>query len=181
VPYNPSGPRQLVRRMPDGQRSVFATLPAVTTPKPMMWVNGIVAGADGALYITDNDAIRKVDRRGTVSTLREEIQATDCADPLPETPKLPYLRGLAMAADGTIYAAANGCRTVIALPAQGPARTILKAERPWSPVGVAVAHGDIYVLEYLHTPGDDRREWIPRVRKIAANGTITTLATVQRK
>ena len=105
----------------------------------------------------------------------------DCADPLPETPKLPYLRGLATAADGTIYAAANGWRTVLALPTQGPARTVLTAERPWSPVGVAAARGEIYVLEYLHTSGDDRKEWTPRVRKIAAGGTITKLATVQRK
>jgi hypothetical protein len=181
VPYNPSGLRELVRRMPDGRRSVFATLPAVTRPKPMMWVNGIVAGPDGALYITDNDAIRKVDRGGAVSTLREGIQAPDCADPLPDTPQLPYLRGLAIAADGTIYAAANGCRAVIALPANGPARTVLKAERPWSPVGVAVARGDVYVLEYLHSAGEDRKEWVPRVRKIAPGGAVTTLATVQRK
>ena len=32
VPYNGSGPRELVRRTPDGQRSVFARLPSRMTP-----------------------------------------------------------------------------------------------------------------------------------------------------
>jgi hypothetical protein len=63
VPYNNTGRRELVRRMPDGQRSVFATLPTATSPKPMRWANGIAADADGSLYITDNDAVRKRTRQ----------------------------------------------------------------------------------------------------------------------
>ena len=54
------------------------------------------------------------------------------------------------------------------------------ATAPWAPTAVAVAGRDVYVLEYLHTPGDDRREWIPRVRKIAANGAVSTLAASTR-
>ena len=127
VPFNETGTRELIRRMPDGRRSVFATLPKDTGPKPMRWVNGIAVAGDGALYIADNDAIRKVDRRGAVSTFRDAIQAPDCADPLPDAPKLPYLRGLAVARDGeTMYAAANGCRTVIA----NRFRTALVVVRP---------------------------------------------------
>jgi hypothetical protein len=181
VPYNRSGPRELVRRTPDGQRSVFARIPTEAGEKPMLWVNGIATGPDGALYATDNDAIRKIDRSGNVSVFRDAIQASECADPLPGTPKLPYLRGLAVARDGIVYAAANGCRSLIAIPAKGPTRTVLKAERPWSPTGVALSGDNIYVLEYLHTPGDNRKEWIPRVRKIAANGKISTLATASRQ
>ena len=51
---------------------------------------------------------------------------------------------------------------------------------PWSPTAVAAANGEVYVLEYLHTPGDDRREWLARVRKIARDGTVTTLGTTRR-
>jgi DNA-binding beta-propeller fold protein YncE len=180
VPNNNTGRRELVRRMPSGQRTVFAVLPTPATPKPMLWVNGIAADSDGSLYITDNDAVRKVDRNGTVSTFRDAIRVADCGDPLPDAPQLPYLRGLAAAQGGTIYAAANGCRAVIAIPTKGPVKTLLKSEAPWSPTGIATSGGEVYVLEYLHTPGDNRREWIPRVRKISADGKITTLVTIER-
>ncbi len=180
VPYNANGPRELVRRMPDGQRSVFARLPDVGGEKPMQWVNGIAATPDGSLYVTDNDAVRRIDQNGNISTFRDAIEAPECADTLADVPKLPYLRGLAVSPDGTVYAAANGCRSVIAISAKGPIRSVLKAERPWSPTGVALSGKNIYVLEYLHTPGDNRKEWVPRVRKIAADGTISTVVTVSR-
>ena len=138
VPFNQNGPRELVRRSPDGERSVFTTLPAINSPKPVHWVNGITSGGDGALYITDNDAVRKIDTRGAVSTVRADIDLKDCADPLPGVPKLPFLRGLAVGRDGSIYVAANGCRSVIAIPPKGEIRTILKAESPWSPTDVAL-------------------------------------------
>jgi hypothetical protein len=53
---------------------------------------------------------------------------------------------------------------------------------PGFAAGMAVAlHGNaVYVLEYLHTPGDDRRQWLPRVRKVDAGGHVTTIATVNR-
>jgi hypothetical protein len=82
--------------------------------------------------------------------------------------------------DGTVYAAANGCRAVIAIPASGKMRTVLRAEAPWSPTGVALFGSDLYVLEYLHTSGDDRKAWIPRVRKVGADGSVKTLAVVKR-
>jgi hypothetical protein len=42
-------------------------------------------------------------------------------------------------------------------------------------------HGNaVYVLEYLHTPGDDRRQWLPRVRKVDAGGHVSTIALVNR-
>jgi sugar lactone lactonase YvrE len=180
VPFRETGQREMIRRAPDGGRNVFAVLPADHSPKPMRWINGIAVAPDGTLFVSDNDAIYTIGRNGAVSTFRQSIQAPDCAVPLPDAPKLPYLRGLAVARDGTVYAAANGCRTVIAIPPQGPVRTVLKAEDPWSPTGLALDGGAIYVLEYLHTPGDDRREWTPRVRRVAADGTVTTLATVRR-
>ncbi len=181
VPYKPEGLRELVRRMPDGARTVITTLPTETGEKAAHWVNGIAVGPDGLLYFTDNDAVRRLEPNGGLTTVRESISAPDCSgDPDLAVPKLPYLRGLALGPDGTIYAAANGCRTVIAIPRKGTIRTILRAERPWSPTGVALSGGDIYVLEYLHTPGENRREWVPRVRKIGGDGRITTLATVSR-
>lgn len=37
-----------------------------------------------------------------------------------------------------------------------------------------------YVLEYLHTGRDVRREWLPRVRKIASNGKSSIIATLDQ-
>jgi hypothetical protein len=180
VPYDADGPRKLIRRTPAGERSVFATLPADTSPDPVRWVNGIASAPDGSIYLTDNDAVWRVDRTGTISSFRSAIEAAGCSDPLADTPKLPYLRGLAVHADGTVYAAANGCRAVIAIQKSGKVRSVLRSEAPWSPTGVALSGNDIYVLEYLHTSGDDRKAWIPRVRKVHSDGRVTALTAVKR-
>jgi len=70
VPFRPTGQRELVRRMPDGTKSVVAALPVDSSPKPMQWVNGIASGPDGAHFITENDAVRRIDAGGKVTTAR---------------------------------------------------------------------------------------------------------------
>jgi hypothetical protein len=49
--------------------------------------------------------------------------------------------------DGTIYAAAVGCHRVLKISREGKVEVVLKAERLWSPTGVAVRGGNVYVLE----------------------------------
>jgi DNA-binding beta-propeller fold protein YncE len=178
VPYSPKGPREVVRRAPDGQRTVWGRLPPAPGEKSMRWVNGLATGPDQSLYVTDDVALYKIGRDGRVSTVRDGIQLGHCSDPPPETPKLPYLRGIAVGPDGIVYVAATGCRAVIAIPEKGPVRTVLRAESPWAPTAVAVSGQEIFVLEYLHTPGDNRKEWIPRVRKVGRDGRTSTLASV---
>ena len=57
----------------------------------------------------------------------------------------------------------------------------MKAERPWSPTGIAV-HGDaIYVLEYPNQMDEKREEWVPRVRKVSRDGKTATLVTFPKK
>ena len=51
----------------------------------------------------------------------------------------------------------------------------LEAGRPWSPTGVAVHHGDVYILEYTNANGSPREGWRPRVRKLGRDGKVTTL------
>ena len=70
---------------------------------------------------------------------------------------------------------------VLKIASDGKATTVLRSTSPWSPTGVALSGKDLYVLEYLHTPGEDRRQWIPRVRKVASDGSVTTVATIDRK
>jgi hypothetical protein len=62
--------------------------------------------------------------------------------------------------------------------------------RPWdtspscsssrAPTGVALFGNDVYVLEFEHPQTDDRREMLPRVRKIARDGKTVIIATVTR-
>jgi hypothetical protein len=126
-------------------------------------------------------AILKVTTNGTASTLIHAIAVPDCDQDLP--PQVPdsqsaFLRGLAVDARGTVYTAATGCRSVVKVSPDGQMSVVLRAERPWSPTGVAVNADEVYVLEYQHPNSPRREEWVPRVRKIAWDGSVTTLAAL---
>jgi sugar lactone lactonase YvrE len=80
--------------------------------------------------------------------------------------------------DGTVFAAGVGCRAVVKIAPDGKKiETVLKAERPWSPTGVAVHRGEVYILEYTNANGSPNEGWRPRVRKLGRDGKITTLVT----
>ena len=164
---------------PSGNRSVRATLPAIRRRgETITWLNGLAAARDGALYYSEDRAIRRVDPRGQVTTIVDPVAVPDCAPLSVMEPGLgAYLRGLAIAADGSIYVAATGCGAVVRIDPRGKVSNVLKAEAPWSPTAVATRGSDVYVLEYLHTASDDRREWFPRVRKLTKDGVVTTIYT----
>jgi hypothetical protein len=109
-----------------------------------------------------------------VTTVKENVSVPGC-NVIPGTEGPPNLRGLAVSPDGTIYVAASGCGALLKIDTRGTVSKVLWMNSPWSPTAVAVANGELYVLEYLHTPGDNRREWIPRVRKIQRDGTQVML------
>lgn len=79
---------------------------------------------------------------------------------------------------GTVFAAGTACHCELKVTPDGKVESILKSGRPWSPTGVAVHRGDVCVLEYTHATEAAVKGWLPRVRKIAGNGTVTTLVTV---
>ena len=112
---------------------------------------------------------------------------SDCLDDLPAphlrgVPAGPFLRGLAVDSEGAVYAAANRCRAVLKITPDGKVTTILRATAPWSPTGVAVADGVVYVQEYdFPDAGPRQYEQRPRVRKMGRDGQITTLAIVGEK
>lgn len=168
---------RLVAVDPSGARSIRAKLPVIRRgAETAPWLNGLSPGPGGSLYYTEDRAIRKVDARGQVSTVVADVAIPKCAAiPGAEAVAGPDLRGLAVAGDGTVYVAASGCGALLKVDAKGQVRTILTTEAPWSPTAVALAGNDVYVLEYLHTASDERREWLPRVRKISASGQVTLL------
>ncbi len=169
----------VTRNSPDGKLKLFAPTLKEALRKLGWGVSGLSAGPDGFLYVADPSGILKVKMDGTVTPLIEHIVVHECDEHLPSDGKPPLVRGLDVAADGTVFAAATGCRCVLKITSTGSVNTILKSERPWSPTGVALHNGDVYVLEYTNPNGDDPKEWRPRVRKIGRNGKVTTLVTLE--
>ena len=168
---------------PSGARSVRATLPPIRRGgQTITWLNGLAAARDGSLYYSEDRTIRKIDKAGRVSTVMANPVIPECSSvPGTEPETVPYLRGLAVAADGAIYVAAAGCGAVLRVDTRGQVSTVLRTAAPWSPTAVAVAGEDVYVLEYLHTASDNRVEWLPRVRRISRSGVVTTLGGDTRK
>ena len=167
-----NGRLHIIRFMPDGTRSVRATLP----PGTQQWINGITSMPDGALYYTQHTSVHKIDARGNVSTIAENVTVPNCAR-IPGADQ-PYLRGLRVDANGNVFVAASGCGAVLKVTPRGAVTVVLRTTSPWSPTDVAVSPAGLYVLEYLHTDSDNRREWLPRVRRVAPNGAVTTVAAV---
>jgi sugar lactone lactonase YvrE len=178
-PTDPGGP--LIGRLsPEGKPTVRTPSLRETVEK-LGGITGLAAGPDGALYAACPSAVLKIGPDGTARTLVHPIAVADCDEDFPDgNPDfpLPALRGLAVDPEGTVYAAATGCHRVLKIAQDGKVEAVLKAERPWSPTGVAVHGGDVYVLEYTSANAAAADGWTPRVRKLARDGTVTTLATV---
>ena len=175
------GGLQLARNTPGGELSAFA--PGLKPATQDRGITGLAAGRDGNLYVACPNAVFKVKRDGIFSPLADPIQLEGCDVDYPDNNTnslLPFLRGLAADEKGTVFAAATACHCVVKITAAGQVTPVLKATRPWSPTGVAEHQGEVYVLEYTHANEASAKGWLPRVRKIARDGTISTLVTISQ-
>ena len=171
----------LHRVAPSGARTTFATFNGPKRDNDRGWVNGMATAPDGSLYVSLDRAIQKIDAQGRVSIVAQDIAVPGCARiPGVEAHLGPYLRGLAVAPNGTVFVAAAGCGAVLMVSPKGEVKPVLRTSPPYSPTAVAVADGEVYVLEYLHTASDDRSEWITRVRKITRDGKVVTVVEKTR-
>jgi sugar lactone lactonase YvrE len=173
----------LMSETPGGQRTAFA--PALTKALHQIddGITGLASGPDGSLYVASWTGVFKVNWDGTVRTVAHPIKVKDCDEDRADhkaSSRLPYLRGLAVGSDGTVYAAATSCHCLIKITPEGQVETVLKAERPWSPTGVAIHGRDVYVLEYTNANGPATEGWRPRVRKLEQGVKVTTLATISQ-
>ncbi|MBO6794199.1 MAG: hypothetical protein JJ895_09820 [Balneolaceae bacterium] len=138
---------------------------------------------DGTLYLVADNALYKKSETGL------KLIANSLKDNDPEN--IPF-RGANILFDmciddsGNVYLAYYGNRRVLKVSPSGDVSTLLKSEGPWSPSGVDIYQGELYVLE--STIGDgawwkfwnrDDNELIPRIRKLGKNGTISTIYEYQ--
>lgn len=111
--------------------------------------------------------------------------ASDLKDENPDN--LPF-RGaniffdMAIDRNDNIYLAYYGDRKVVKVNPSGEVQTILKSQAPWSPHGVDVIEGEVYVLESTLGNGKWWKFWgkeddriIPRVRKVDKNGVVSEI------
>jgi len=180
--YYPSGPAgnlKLIKMTPAGATSVVITFPATVSGKPLPHIGGIIAGREGSLLYTEDGAIRKIDAQGRVWTV-VAVRAPARPPSIPAMDEHPLLRGLALDDRNVMYVADTGDARVLKIASRRNVTTILQTQSPWSPTAVALFGNDVYVLEFLHTVRDVRRDWLPRVRKIAANGQSSLVATLDQ-
>jgi len=138
-------------------------------------IRGLALGPDGSLFASFPRAILKISLDGKLTPLLDPVVVADCDRHPPSLEDPPFLRGLAVDARGTVYAAATGCRCVIKVSHQGQVSTVLKAESPWAPCGVAAQGQDLYVLEHINANSEAHEDWPPRVRKLGPDGKVTVL------
>ena len=167
-------PVQIRTFSPTGLADVMATLPATGSSGPLRWLNGLAAAPDGSLYYTEDDAIRRVGSDGRVALVAEHFGKQGCAS------RNPLLRGLDVDTAGNVYVADTGCGNVLKVTPEGTVTLLPQVPRPWFPTGVALSGKDLYVLEFENPDTDDRRAMVPRIRKVAADGTTSVVATVTR-
>jgi sugar lactone lactonase YvrE len=176
--YASSSGLQLMELTPSNRTTVLKNLRA-----DLKWLNGLAAGTDGSLYYTEDNAVRRIGARGEVSTVVANLKIPTCVS-VPGSSR-PMLRGLAVDSHGTIYVAASGCGSVLKISARGKVTTVHQLQSPWTPTAVALFGSDIYVLEYLQTAAsmepEDRLAWLPRVRKITADGQSRIIASIDRR
>src|SRR5437867_6690 len=171
----------VTRLSPDAKRTLFAPQLKAMLEDLNEGVTGVAAGPDGSLLVACPNAILKVNMDGTVTTLVHPVVVKDRDDDLAKDSTTrafhsPYIRGLDATRDGNIYAAVTGCRCVVKISPEGKIETVLKAERPWTPTGVAVHGKDLFVLEY--TNPDQPGDWAPRIRKLGPDGKVAVLASL---
>ena len=179
------GALSLVRETPEHQQVIFSPHLQDTLNKLDDGITGIAAAPDGSLYIACWNSLLKVTMDGSLSILVHPICVKGCDEDPADHKEInrgkPFLRGLAVDTNGTVYAAAASCHCLLKITPGGNVKTILKSERAWSPTGVAIHNGNIYVLEYTNANGPATEGWLPRVRKIDHAGKVTIITDLSSR
>lgn len=182
---------RLSKISPSGKASMLAGSTRGTADGPareaqFREVRAAAWGADGTLYLIDGDSIRKLSADGIVSTLAggPDEGFADGAGP---AARFHHPSGLALDAQGNVFVADYDNHKVRKISPSGEVSTVEGAGQDWTPVGVAVAGGELYVLERFGAYNGPSMffTWVadflgnPRVRRISPGGNAVLLAKVR--
>jgi DNA-binding beta-propeller fold protein YncE len=140
-------------------------------------VGAMVFGADGNLYLSDGEYVRRVSMDGAVTTLAKDLLSRTPEDkPALFGGSYGSLAGLSTEPGGNVYVADAGNRRLLKISRDGKVTVVYRCDPPFFPNGVfATSAGEVYVLEFSFVPPGT---WGgPRVRKIAASGTMSLLVS----
>jgi len=179
-PYNNEKKEtKIIKRTPDGKTSLFAGgkygyLDGQKDKAEFSVITDMAFGKDEAIYLTDTDKVRKIDKYGMVTTIyRKEVLAKNQKSPKTSS----RLFGLIVDEQNNVIVADSENRRVLKISPGGESTALLSTEQPWSPNGVALDKSDLYVLEGWYDLREARTN--TRVRKLSADGKITVLATLR--
>lgn len=136
-------------------------------------LGGLAFGTDGALYFVHGANISKVTTDGALTSLARNLALENASG---NSASGTQLFGIAVDAQGNALVADYGNRRVLKITPDKQITTLVRAEESWFPTGVAVRGGDLYILEYGHTP--THTPIGTRVRKLTSDGKVSVLATV---
>ncbi len=143
---------------------------------------GIAVGTDGTIFVADtqNSTIRKVTNDGTVTTFAGLAGAVGSVDGTGTNAQFNAPQGVAVDSAGFVYVADTGNSTIRKISSSGVVSTLSGVAgypNPFDGIGTNAqfnhpqalaidSAGQIYVAD----------TWNYTIRKIVANGTVTTLA-----
>jgi sugar lactone lactonase YvrE len=154
---------------------------ALSTPLAVSGAVGV--DASGNVYFTSGSYVLKVDPAGTLSRVAGTNKSGTASDGIPATSApLAWPAGLAVDRSGNLYIAENAAHRIRKVSPDGIITTVagtgtaglsgdggpaLSAQLNW-PVGIAIdGSGNLYIADTANL----------RVRKVSADGIITTLTT----
>jgi len=127
-------------------------------------------GPADKLSVHDGDSIRIVDHDGTVTTLARGL--TDIENPNPPQLGQSHFFDITVDDEGNVFGSDWGYRRISKISSTGEKSTLYRPKLPWSPEGIASFENDFYILE---STGPALEQIKPRVRKLTADGTMTTI------
>jgi len=179
-PYNNEKKEaKIIKRTPDGKTSLFAGgkygyLDGQKDKAEFGVITDMAFGKDNAIYLTNDDKIRKIDNTGTVTTIfRAAVPTKNRQNP--ETSS--RLFGLDVDKQNNIFVADFDNSRLLKISSDGTVSTILNSEKDWTPIGVAASGDEVYVLE--GRPFSSAQHTGNRVLKISADGKSTVIANLE--